>query len=314
MYGRTTIFDQLRREINTEKLITRLILANVLIFVALNVLAVVGLIVYGSGGQGRAETLYLINKVLYWVQMPAQPIELLYHPWAIITHMFVHYQFFHLLFNMIALYWFGTILHEYIGAKKLLPLYFYGGIVGGLLFMLSSTFLPIPVPLGSVAIGASASVLAIVVAAATLLPDHIIKLFFFGEVKIKYMALVLVLLANISPLHDQSYGTIIAHLGGALFGFVYIRQMKVGHDWSLPFNNLLLFFRDLPDRFRRKKYPHVAYKRKTPTAGSRPSHLHVASKNKQERVDTILDKINQSGYDSLSKEEKEFLFRSSKED
>ncbi|MDX2003197.1 MAG: rhomboid family intramembrane serine protease [Chitinophagales bacterium] len=304
-YGRRSWFDELKEQVNTEKMLTRIILVNVGVFVAVNLFMFICLLI--TGDKARAFDLTYIY-LLQWLELPGSVVRLLQRPWVLATNLFTHFDFFHLLFNMLNLFWFGSILHEYIGPKKLLPLFFYAGIVGGLLFILSANILPFMSPYES-GMGASASVMGIIVAAATLLPEHEIRLLLIGDVKLKFLAAILVLL-DLLLIHDSNTGGHIAHLGGALFGFIYIRQMRVGHDWSIPFNRMLDFFRGIQRRFGKRRQPRVVYKRES-TIGRKSSTM---TRNKQEQIDAILDKINRSGYDSLSKEEKAFLFQAGKED
>ena len=313
MYQRPSFIDSIRQAIDTDRLIIRLILVNVVVFM---VLSTIGLVLLFTNDFNTTATRDALAKVLAWLIMPGDPQVLLRRPWTLITNCFTHYQFMHLLVNMLFLYWFGGIVSDFLGPRKTLPLYVYGGVIGALVYFGAASLFPNYVsPTG--AAGASASVMAVMVGAATLLPNYPAKLLLIGEVKLKFVAAFFVVVNLLPALaeHNTSLGEPIAHLSGALFGFVYIRQMKVGHDWSIPFSAMVDFLESLPDRFRRKKGPRIAYKR---TDGSNPVLRKVSSptinKDKQSRIDAILDKINQSGYDSLSKEEKEFLFRSSKED
>jgi membrane associated rhomboid family serine protease len=304
-FGTLPILDELRDKIDTRNLITRLIIVNVVVYLALNIAAVIGWIASGTRVQGYDVVVMIIN----WIGMPGDLGEFATRPWTLITHMFTHYGIFHLVMNMMVLFMMGGILNEYIGPRKVLPLYFYGGIAGGIIFLLSASFIPFLHQ--SHAIGASAAILAITAAVATLLPDHEVRLRIFGRVKLKYLAAVLIGIDVLSLLfNDDNTGGHIAHLAGALFGFIYIRQIKVGHDLSRPFNAVFDFFADMPDRFRKRRQPHMVYKRMA-KVGPR---LNTPAREKQAQVDELLDKINRSGYESLTKEEKAFLFRASKEE
>ena len=218
--------------------------------------------------------------------------------------MFYHWDFLHLLFNMLWLYWMGAIILEYLGAKKLFGIYIMGGLFGALAYVIAFNTFPIFANSVNVsfALGASASVLAITVAAATLLPDYPISLMFIGNVALKWIAVVSVLLDVINISGDNAGGH-IAHLGGALFGFIYIKSLRNG-------TNLTKWLEYLMDRFSgRRGKMSVAYTKKK---SDEDFALH--KKAKQEQMDEILDKINKSGYGSLSQSEKDFLFRMSKED
>ncbi|HXH19392.1 MAG TPA: rhomboid family intramembrane serine protease [Chitinophagales bacterium] len=296
MYGTTSIWSDIKREFTSGNMVSQLIIINVAVFVIINLVTVVVFLTSGS----------MVNPLLPWIMLRADVMDLLKHPWTLLTHMFAHYSIWHLLFNMLWLYWFGRIIQEFIGGKKILPLYIYGGITGAALLIISYNIFPglqSDMPYVS-ALGASAGVLAIVVAAATLVPDYTVFLLFFGGVKIKYIALFMVILDLVS-IPGLNSGGYIAHLGGALFGYLFIKQLQMGHDWSKPFNDFLEVVGGL---FKRKE-PRVIYKTKTP--GQKKKRYQ---EDKQQQVDAILDKIAQSGYDSLTKEEKEFLFKVSKDE
>lgn len=305
MYGNTSIWDDLKREFSNN-IVNRLIIINVAVFLIINLVNVIVFLIYTD----RSISENITANILSWVMLPANLMDLLKRPWTLITHMFAHYQIFHLLFNMLWLYWFGKILQEFIGGKKVLPLYVLGGFAGAFLLIIAHNIFPGLQPaLPYVkALGASAGVLAIVVAAATLVPDYTVFLLFFGSVRIKFIALFLVILDLVS-IPNLNSGGHIAHLGGMLFGYIYIKQLQMGHDWSKPFNN---FLDGIVNLFSSRKNPRVVYKTDSREAKkSRPTDF---SGDQQQRVDAILDKIARSGYDSLSKEEKEFLFRVSKEE
>ncbi len=298
MYGNTSIWDDIKREFFSGNVVSQLIIINVLVFVVINLVTVAIFLASGS----------TVNPVLPWIMIPADVVQLLKRPWTLLTHMFAHFGIWHLLFNMLWLFWFGKIIQEFIGNKKILPLFIYGGLCGAALLIISYNIFPglqSDLPYVS-ALGASAGVLAIVVAAATLVPDYTVFLLFFGAVKIKYIALFMVILDMVS-IPGLNSGGRIAHLGGALFGYVFIKQLQVGHDWSKPFNNFL----DAMAGLFRKKEPRMVYKTDSQERKRKQSDY---PQDKQQQVDAILDKIARSGYDSLSKEEKEFLFKVSKDE
>ncbi len=304
MYGNTSIWDDLKREFRSGNVISQLIMINVAVFLLVNVVNVIVFLVHPD----RSVSENLVAGILKWVMLPADTMQLLKSPWTLFTHMFMHSGILHLLFNMLWLYWFGRIIQEFIGNKKILPLYIYGGLTGAILLVISYNIFPgLHSDLPYVkALGASAAVLAIVVGAATLVPDYTVFLLFFGAVKIKYIAVIMVIIDLVS-IPDLNTGGHIAHLGGALLGYVFIKQLQNGHDWSIPFHNFLEAFKNF---FTAKKQPRVVYKTKSTERKKKAADLGA---NKQEKVDAILDKIARSGYDSLSKEEKEFLFKVSGE-
>lgn len=278
---------------NADALI-KLIIVNVFLFVALKLL-------------NAFFTLFNISNpgFLQWLAVPASLDSLIARPWTLITYLFTHENFFHILFNMLWLYWLGKIFLEYLGNRKLLAVYLLGGISGAFLYILAfntfpafKTILPF-----SYAIGASAGILAIVIATATLLPDYKISLLFFGNISLKYIAAFSVLLDLIN-ISESNAGGHIAHLGGALFGFVYIKQLQKGI-------NLSKWLEFLPKSFMR----FSSFKSKMKVVHKRPitdEEFLANKKQRQEVIDQILDKIAKSGYDSLSKKEKEILFKVSK--
>jgi membrane associated rhomboid family serine protease len=229
-----------------------------------------------------------------YLQMPAGLKTLGHRFWTPITYMFMHASVMHVLFNMLWLYWMGQIFEEYQGNKRTITLYFLGGLAGAAFFVAGLNLLPMfaGADLNSITVvGASASVMAIVVATATLMPNYTIFLMFLGPVKLKWLALFYVLIDLLGTVGPNAGGE-LAHLGGALIGFIYIKQLKRGNDWNKPIDKL----------FTTKSKIKVV-------AGGAAEGKR--SEPRQDEVDRILDKISQSGYDSLSKQEKETLFRAS---
>ena len=273
------------------------------------ILANVGLFVFANLVQ-TVFTLFDINQagfqgLVHILSLPASVGNLIVQPWSMFTYMFLHLSFFHILFNMLWLYWMGKILLDFLNSNKFIWIYILGGLAGGVLYMILFNLFP-----GfssnidnSYLLGASAGVLAIVVATATLLPDYSIQMMFFGTVKLKYLALVVVLLDLVS-IGGGNAGGHIAHLGGALLGFVYIKQLRRGNDIGGAIGG---FFQGINDYFKKKPKMKVAHKKEAPQAkASAP-----ASEPDQAAIDKILDKISASGYGSLTEAEKKQLFRAS---
>ncbi len=288
------MFDQIRSKLQYSDMLIRLIIINVAIFIIVN-LAFTFLRLF------TIDTVWLevlSNKLA----VPAWPGTLLTQPWSVITYQFMHHNLFHILFNMLWLYWMGRIFVEFLSSRRLLGVYITGGIAGAALYILFYNVFPLfsGVVEQSFAIGASASVLAITIAVATLVPDYTIFLVFFGAVKVKYIALVTILIDLIS-ISGSNAGGHIAHLGGAAFGFLFIRQLRNGRDlvaWVGSVGDWLTGrFRPQPKAGAKMK---VTWRKEKQPRGSEPD---------QETVDRILDKIGKSGYASLTSEEKEILFR-----
>jgi membrane associated rhomboid family serine protease len=234
---------------------------------------------------------------------PSDFSELLYKPWTLITYAFSHDtpSPFHIFFNMLGLYWFGGLISEYVGGRRLVSLYFIGALAGVASYLLCYNFVPYYAnhP-SSMLIGASASVLAAVVGAATLIPEYRFHLVFLGPVKLVYIAAFYVFISLIGSVQGNAGGN-IAHLGGALSGFLFIYYLKKGTDIGKPINALFDFIDRL---FSKKGKVRMSFLN---------SNLPVENNYKpnQKEVDVILDKISRSGYESLTKEEKQKLFKAS---
>jgi len=292
-----------RQPNNTLK---QLILINVIIFV---VLIVTRTILYLTGASG------IYGLIMQYLALNSFPLTFITRPWTLITYFFTHEGFLHIIFNMLNLFWFGQIVREYLGEKKLMSLYILGGVAGGILYLLSYNFIPYFADRAaySMMIGASASVLAIVVGAATLLPDFSFNLILIGPVKIKYIAAFLVLLSISGAVGDNAGGN-IAHIGGAILGWVFIKQLQRGNDMGRPVHAVFGFFGGL---FSRRPKLKVTHRQAGSTAASSRGGSTVfgaPGKPSQNEIDRILDKISSSGYESLSKEEKQKLFQASQKD
>jgi len=285
-----------------DNALNQLIIINGLVFAVMIILRA---ILHLSQADGIYE---LIRRQL---ELSSSVPVLLRHPWTLLTYAFMHQDFFHILFNMLNLYWFGQIIREYLGDRRLVSLYILGALAGAAFFLLAFNFLPVfQRGVGLPVIGASASVTAIIVAAATLLPDYTFMLFIVGAVKIKWIAVVVVLI-SLAGINGGNPGGEITHLGGALLGFVFIKQMKAGRDMGQPVVAVGNWFSRLFQRSPAMKVTH----RSPATVGRSAAVAGKAgpSATPPEEVDLILDKISRSGYESLSKDEKQKLFRASQQ-
>ena len=245
---------------------------------------------------------------LKWIMMPASLPTLAKQPWSIFTYFFLHEGLFHILFNLLFLYYFGLLIHQYLGSRKLTNLYILGGVFGAGFYVLMYNIAPYfsGVVDTSFMLGASAGVFAVVVGAATLAPQTTFVLLLLGPVKIVYIAAFYVLLSFANSIGENAGGE-IAHLGGAMLGFGYIFLLRKGWDLGIPIQKVGLFFENLGTR----RAPKVSYRR---TSYTKPSSTNSANKEtlSQEEVDKILDKIADKGYEGLTKEEKRKLFEYSK--
>ncbi len=297
-YGQPNFFDSAKYFFSQKSGLPRLILINIAVFAVVHLTNLI-LWLFQIGVNQQIEGISIIT---HWLAVPSNFGLLAAKPWSIVTYMFLHQDFLHLLFNMMVMYSGGSIFLQYLSEKQLYQTYFIGGIVGALFFILSFNFFPVfaKVNQHSIALGASASVLAIMVAIATYVPQYTVNLMFIGSIRLKYLALILLVL-DVFSIQGSNPGGHIAHLGGALWGFGYIMALKKNIDMYSIFNI-----------FKRRKLK-VAYRNtESSTKSKRPlsDEEYNAQKNDYAaKVDLILDKISKSGYGSLSQNEKEFLFK-----
>jgi membrane associated rhomboid family serine protease len=292
----------------------KIIFINAFIFIAINFLLIIDFFVKSNLGDFVVEHLsFKANR------------ELLYQPWSILSYQFTHVGFMHILFNMLWLYWFGNIISDFIGKNKILPIYILGGFFGAIFYSIITILLQYTRPdlsTNGIMYGASAGVMAIVIATATLAPNYEIRMLFLGNVKIKWIAFVTILL-DILMIRDGNLGGHLAHLGGAFFGWIYIIQLRNGRDFAHTFYSVIDFFKNIfkkkpklkvVHKQKEKVFAHDEKKQQQNQKQTQQQHHSMNKQEKQKQLDTILDKINSSGYDSLSKDEKDFLFQMSKED
>ncbi|MGC1391530.1 MAG: rhomboid family intramembrane serine protease [Bacteroidales bacterium] len=289
------IWDEIKIVFRNGSNLTRLIYINIIVFVLITIVAGIGFLLNNSEIAGKALDLFSV---------PASFNSLLIRPWTLITYMFTHKDIWHILFNMLWLYWFGKIFLEYLDERKLVAVYLLGGISGALVYILSFNIFPAftGVLAYSVAIGASASVMAIVIAIAAYVPDYTVQLFLFGRIKIKYMALAIFVLTSVMDFSINSGGK-LAHIGGAFFGYFYILNLKHGLDIGKGFNRILDFF---VTAFKPRKRLKVTHKKV-----ANEYEYNKIKTDHQKRINNILDKISKGGYESLTKDEKEMLFKES---
>ena len=293
------LVSEFRRFFRQGGALTQLILINITVYLSLKILGVLFFLFQREN---------LEQLVIQFLALPADPSRILTRPWTIVTYMFLHYDLLHILFNLLWLFWFGKIFLEYLNAKKLYSVYLLGGLTGGLVYVLAFNLFPAfseSVPL-SVALGASAAVLAIVMAISFYVPNYTIRLLLIGPVKLKYIALATIII-DILSIRSGNAGGHLAHLGGALFGIVYASQLYRGRDLTRGFNRLADSVATL---FRRRPGMRVKYKR--PVRTETDMEYNARKKAEQQEIDRILDKISKGGYDALTREEKDTLFRSGK--
>lgn len=301
--------DELKAFFNKKDVLSRLILINVLVFAAINLLALIQYIF--NLDQEFIQT-HGINRLTWWLSLPSDLVSLLSRPWSLITYMFVQEEVLHLFFNLLVLYVGGKIFNQFVGERKLLSVYILSGISGAVLYILTFNIFPAfqNVVGASFAIGSSASVLGIFIAAATYVPNLPMNVFLFGNVKLKYIALVFVALDLIN-IRTGNAGGHIAHLGGAIFGYLFIVNLRKNNDMSLYFNQII---HSMQKWFTKPTQTKKPFKKVYKNTG-RPmkDEEYLKQKNeKQQEIDKILEKIKKSGYESLSAMEKQQLFDASK--
>ncbi|MCK8491705.1 rhomboid family intramembrane serine protease [Spirosoma sp. RP8] len=301
------LFDDFRSEFSKpNNTLVQLILVNTVVYLAV-------VILYVASHVLKATAVY--NLVIENLAIPASLGAFLHRPWTLMTHIFAHEEIFHILFNMLFLYWFGRLIDEYLGSRRLVGLYIMGGIAGGLFYLAMYNLVPYfqEQIMGSQMLGASAAALSVAVGAATLLPNYTFHLLFFGPVRIKYIVFFFVVLSFAQSVGPNAGGN-IAHLGGALMGFFYVKLLQNGTDLGRPIYWLVDGWSNL---FRPKPAVKVSYRQRSnasaqgsvyASASGSPSSMSTPD---QDEVDTILDKISRSGYESLTREEKQKLFRAS---
>ncbi len=302
-YQKRVSFAQARSALIT------LIAVNLIIYVIFAFISAIYSLRYG-GGTLAAESFG--ENVVNWFSLPADLWRIAGRPWTILTHMFLHVDVWHIIGNMLWLWTFGYILQDLTGNRKIVPVFLYGGLAGGLAFVLSYNFLPglhpyLPV---ATALGASAGVMAIAAAVTTIAPGYRIFPMLFGGIPV-WIITVLYLIIDLSSIPRTNPGGHIAHLAGALTGFLFVYFFRRGYDWGAWMNNFFdwvnnLFNPDRPSRKKKDVKQELFYKSKTSPYKKTPNIT-------EQRVDEILDKINQKGYHSLTEEEKELLKRAAKE-
>jgi membrane associated rhomboid family serine protease len=283
------IWADIKRTFIEGSVLTRLIYLNLGLFLVVKLTGVI---------------FYLANQPLFlieWLSVPSDPDILIRRFWTPVTYMFLHSGFLHLLFNILGLYWFGKLFLYHFEGDKLLSVYLMGGIAGALFYVIAFNIFPAFNSVNAFLLGASASVFAILVAVAVYNPNKEIHLFFIGSFQLKYVALFYVVLSIIG-ISASNPGGNLAHLGGAAWGWFYIVQLGKGKDYGAA---IVRWLDKTAEWFKPKSRMKVTFKQP-------PSDDYEYNRQKniqQEEINRILDKIAESGYESLTKKEKEILFK-----
>ena len=289
-------FGDLRMQFAQSGALYRILLINIVLFLVL---------------MFSKTFVFLFKADAHWLEtivlqlsLPAAPEQLIRQPWSLITYMFLHWEFLHILFNMLILFWTGRLFIEYLGNDKFWATYILGGISGALFYLAAYNFFPVFTDASgdSRLMGASAGVIAILVAIATLVPDYLVHLLLFGAVRLKYIALIAVIVYTIR-IPDGNAGGELSHLGGALFGFLMVKQLRSGRDLTGWLTRLF-------SRSGKHRKVHMEVVTRKSRRGD-DDRYKASQLSTQETIDRILDKINKSGFDSLTKEEKEILYKAS---
>jgi len=270
-------------------------------------------IIYVTWFFANLDRTSFYNNIFNWFILPADIHKIIERPWTILTYMFMHDGVFHLLGNVLWLWAFGYILQDLAGNNKIVPLFLYGGFTGAFLYVLCFNLFPVLSPYldAGTLEGASAGVMAIAIATTTLAPDYRIFPMLNGGIPLWVLTIVFVVI-DLASIPESNTGGHIAHIGGALIGFIFILQLRKGNDWSAWMNRFFTWSGNLfdPDKQNWKKTAkkELYYKSKGTTPYKKVANIT------QKRIDDILDKINQHGYNFLSEEEKEILKRASEDE
>lgn len=300
-----SIWSDVKQQFSYGNALTKIILVNVAVFVFINLVRIGLMIFDGSAPPPSYE------PFIHFFTISSDWYHNLTHPWVFITHMFLHEGFWHIFWNMLLLYWFGRIVGDLLGDWRVLPIYLIAGLAGGLTYFIVAN-IPSYWVFGSYALGASAAVMGMLAVAGMMAPDYILHLILIGPVRLKWVVLVLIFLDVVALSWGSNSGGSVAHLGGAAMGFFLAAQLQRGNDLTRPVANWLNQLTNWLNRLRsNRKGPKVVFRNEQKERASRPGPSR-RNEDDQARLDDILDKIKEHGYESLTKEEKEFLFNASK--
>ena len=308
----TYIREKYKRKISLDQngnTLTILVAINLIVFV---IFAFIKTLYYFRYADKNSAIAFYHENVLSWFTLSADGNKILARPWTILTQMFLHERIWHVLANMLWLGLFGSILQTLTGNRKLIPVFIYGGLAGAVAFVLAFNFLPgLKAGLSeSSLLGASAGIMAVAIVTTTISPGYRIFPMLNGGIPL-WIITVLFLIIDLATIPVSNPGGHIAHLAGAFIGFLFMFFLRKGYDWSDWMNNLFEWINNLfnPDKPRKGKEfkKQLFYK-----SGSPPYKKSINIT--QQRIDEILDKINQEGYEFLTEEEKEMLKQAGKKD
>ncbi|MGD1946843.1 MAG: rhomboid family intramembrane serine protease [Croceivirga sp.] len=283
--------------------LSRLNIAEKLIAINLAVFILTGLVSVLLGVS--------MDSILYWFELPKDFFEFLTKPWSLVTYSFFHAGFGHIFWNLLILYFVGRIFLNLFDDKRFINVYFLGVIVGGSLFLLSYNIFPTLLNINTSLIGASAGVTAVLIFVCTYIPNQEVRLFGLINIKLWYLGAFVVLIDLIQIPYGGNIGGRLAHLGGAFLGYLYARQLLKGRDIGQGFSSLV---ESIGNVFKGKRKTPLRTVHRRGNSKASKGKFDYDKATRQKKIDAILDKISKSGYESLSKAEKDFLFKAGKED
>ncbi|MDR1091804.1 MAG: rhomboid family intramembrane serine protease [Prevotella sp.] len=290
------IFDTIKYRFKQKDILVQLIIINAVVFFVFVVTAM----------TGKLFKLPPIDLIPY-IGATSDVHLLIKRPWTVFTYMFAHKDFLHLLLNMLMLFWFGQLFLRYFSPKNLGSIYLLGGLAGAALYALTFNTIPYYVDMNHPPmIGASASVMAIIFAAAFYKPDAEVSLFMLFRIKVVYIAVFMFIIDFISLDSNTNPGGHVSHIGGAITGYIFAGQYLKGKDITRRINKIIDSIVNLIKPSGKKKMKVKYKKREADYDFNQRKH------NDTEEIDRILDKIKSSGYSSLNAEEKKRLFDASK--
>lgn len=293
-----SIVKDIQHSFKTGNMVTRLIIINLGIFMVTALM------------EAFAPTFYN-STIIRWIALPSDFMSFVFKPWTIFTHMFVHDGVWHVVWNLLIFYWFGRIVGDLIGDRHIWPIYLLAGIAGGIGVLVSYQI--VPQYIGTYAVGASAAIMGVVLVAGIINPDHEIRLFILGIVKIKFIILAIIFFDLLGIGNKSNTGGHIAHICGMIMGWVYMAQLGKGNDLANIVNGYTERLGNLFDRSHKpKKKSPLSVKYKSDKIKTMSERRADSRNNNQSEIDAILDKIKQKGYDSLTDAEKDVLYKASK--
>lgn len=274
--------DQIKQKFNSATVVEQIIYINIVVFVLTYAFKAISALMQWNG-----------NFIFNWFSLPADLSSFFNKPWTIMTYGFLHGDFLHILFNSIVLYYFGNLFLNFFSKKQFYIYFFFGILTGGIIFILSYNYFPALKNDVSYLVGASAGVTAVLIGLATKIPNYAMHFRFIGAIKLWHIAAAFILL-DIIQIPLSNTGGHLAHLGGALIGFLLTSQFNEGKSFDAIFPKI--------SKSKKKKPLKTVYKK------AKPNHTFLDKNKEQKRIDSILDKISKSGYETLSQDEKDFLF------